>query len=123
MCEHLFVQKGSPHGRFTRAVERRNLLAAESAARELGQLSLSDALAFLFLVADKAPGRFERAAARWCGRFLVETRGVTIAEAQVLLGALAALREPAPAVALETIARVAERLRAQSVALQARRLL
>lgn len=113
------MQKGSPHGRFTRAIERRNLLEAESAARELGRLSLSDALAFLYLVADKAPARFERAGVRWCGRFLVETRGVTIAEAQVLLGALAALRDPAPALALETIARVAERFRAQSVALQA----
>jgi hypothetical protein len=37
VCEHAFVpSKGTPHGRFTRAIERRNLLDAEAAARELG---------------------------------------------------------------------------------------
>jgi len=40
----------------------------------------------------------------------------------MLLGALAALREPVPLLALETIARVAERFRVPSIALEARRL-
>ena len=119
----MFVQeKGSPHGRFQRAVERRNLLEAEAAARALGGLALSDALALLLVIAAKEPSRFERAAIRWHGRFEVETRGVGFAEAQILLGALAALRDPVPTMGLETIARLAERLRIQSVALQAARL-
>jgi hypothetical protein len=115
-------EKGSPHGRFQRGIERRNLLAAEAAARELGGLNLPDALSLLLVIAAKDPTRFERAAIRWHGRFETETRGVGFAEAQVLLGALAALRDPAPALGLETIARLAERLRVQSVALQARKL-
>jgi hypothetical protein len=40
----------------------------------------------------------------------------------ILRGALAALREPVPLLALETIARVAEPFRVQSDALRARRL-
>jgi hypothetical protein len=35
---------GRPGGRFRRAIARGNLLAAESAAREIGRLSLEDAL-------------------------------------------------------------------------------
>jgi hypothetical protein len=61
------------------------------------------------------------AANRWPSRFEVETRSVGFAEAQVLLGALAALREPVPLLGLETTARFAERFRVQSVAPEARR--
>lgn len=35
------------HGRFTRAIPQRNLWAAETSLRELGQVSLEDALAYL----------------------------------------------------------------------------
>jgi hypothetical protein len=41
------TSQGSAHGRFTRAVKNRNLLNAEIAARELGELSLPDALRVL----------------------------------------------------------------------------
>jgi hypothetical protein len=54
---------------FQRAVERGNLPFAESAARQLGQLSLEDALALVALMAEKAPERYERAALRWLRRF------------------------------------------------------
>jgi hypothetical protein len=69
---------------FQRAVERGNLLAAESAARELESVSLADALELLLLIAATEPTRFERAAIRWLGRFCIETRGVDIADAQLL---------------------------------------
>jgi len=59
---------------------------------------------------------------QWHGRFELEARGVGFAESEMLLGALAALREPVPVLGLETIARLGERSRVQSVALQARRL-
>lgn len=114
--------RGSPRGRFQRAVERSDLLGAEAAARDLGGLALADALALLLVIERKEPARFEPAAIRWHGRFEVETRGVGFAESEILLGALAALREPVPALGLETIGRLAERFRVQSVALQARRL-
>jgi hypothetical protein len=38
------TSQGTAHGRFTRALASGNLRAAESAARELGRLSLKDAL-------------------------------------------------------------------------------
>src|SRR5215208_6424380 len=42
--------KGSPHAHFQRAIERRHLLSAETAARHLPKpLSLADALALLLL--------------------------------------------------------------------------
>ena len=47
--------------------------------------------------------------------------GLQIADAQLLLGALAGLREPAPRVALESIALLAERVRQNAVAATARR--
>lgn len=36
--------QGTAHGRFQRAIHQRNVLAAEMAAREMGGLSLADAL-------------------------------------------------------------------------------
>jgi hypothetical protein len=47
--------------------------------------------------------------------------GLQIADAQLLLGALAGLREPAPRLALESIALLAERVRQTAVATRARR--
>lgn len=52
-----------------------NLFQAELAAREMGTLPLGYALALCRLLADTGDGRFERAAVRWHGRFVVE-RGV-----------------------------------------------
>ena len=40
------------HGRFQRAIQRRNLFQAELAIREKGMPSLPDALAYLPLLAD-----------------------------------------------------------------------
>jgi hypothetical protein len=46
---------GTAHGRFTRAIRNSNLLNAEIAAREIGELSLADALSFCLLLADVDP--------------------------------------------------------------------
>jgi hypothetical protein len=113
--------KGSPHGRFQRAIERRDLFGAQAAARELEHVSLADALALLLVIAARDPARFEPAAIRWHARFELETHGVGFAESALLLGAIAALRDPAPQLGLETIGRLAERFRVQSVALEAGR--
>ena len=86
---------GSAHGRFARAIARRNLLGAEAAARELGQLNLEAALALCVLIGDGSPARYERAAIRWHARFVVETKVDAIVESQVVLAALAGLRQPA----------------------------
>ena len=112
-CEHAFVQqsKGTPHGRFQRAVERRNVLAAESAARELGSLSLRDALALTVLLAEREPRRFDRAAVRWHGRFELELRGVSLLESQFALAALASLRGSQREQAARTLRALLERRR------------
>src|SRR6516225_3326032 len=69
LCEHLFVtSQGSAHGRLTRAIQQRNLWAAESSLRELGAVSLEDALAYLDLLAEQKPEKLERACVRWHGR-------------------------------------------------------
>jgi hypothetical protein len=53
------TSQGTAHGRFQRAIERGNLLAADTAARELGGLSLRDALDYIELVARREPERYE----------------------------------------------------------------
>jgi hypothetical protein len=57
------------------------------AAREMGDLSLADALAFCVLLADTDPERFSRAIARWHARFVLEPPGITGAEAGLALSA------------------------------------
>jgi hypothetical protein len=89
------TSQGSAHGRFTRAIRNRNLLNAEIAAREIGELSLADALAFCLLLADIDPPRLDRAIARWGARFILEAPGTTADEAVLALSAakgLAGLR-------------------------------
>jgi hypothetical protein len=49
--------QGHPRGIFTRAIERGNLVIAEASAREVGRLTLEEALRLLFLYAEKDPRR------------------------------------------------------------------
>jgi hypothetical protein len=66
------TSQGTARGRFARAVRRGHLHAAEMAAREMGGLSLEDALSLCALMADFDPERYERAALRWLQRFMDE---------------------------------------------------
>jgi len=59
------TSQGSAHGRFQRAIHRRNVENAEMAAREMGGLSLAGALSLCELLANADPARYERAALRW----------------------------------------------------------
>ena len=79
------TSQGTAHGRFARAIRNRNLLNAETAAREMGELSLPDALAFCLLLAEVDSPRFDRAIARWHARFVLEARGITAHEAALAL--------------------------------------
>jgi len=72
-------------------MRRRDLLAAEVAARELGGLRLPDALAFCLLLAELDPRRYEPAAVRWHGRFVLEVSDVSLSDSQLVLAALASL--------------------------------
>jgi hypothetical protein len=66
------TSQGTAHGRFQRAIHRRHVQAAEMAAREMGGLSLADALLLCELLANVDPARYERAALRWMQRFIDE---------------------------------------------------
>jgi hypothetical protein len=93
------TSQGTAHGRFTRAIERRQLRGAEMAARELGRLSPADALALVLLILEQAPHRSERAAARWVSLFLETAGPMTPADIEltvVPLGALMAGRHRRP---------------------------
>ena len=61
-----------PYARFHRAVDRRNLVAAEDAAREITKLALDDALQLVHLYAEQRSPKFERAALRWLERYMAE---------------------------------------------------
>jgi hypothetical protein len=65
------TSQGTAHGRFQRAIHRRDVLAAEMAT-EMGGLSLADALTLRELLAAVDPKRYERAALRWLQRFIDE---------------------------------------------------
>jgi hypothetical protein len=51
------------------------------AARELGTVSLADALPLTLLTAETGDDRWPRGAARWLGRFIIESPAITIGEA------------------------------------------
>ena len=61
------TSQGTAHGRFTRAIQPRNLWASEMSLRELGDPSLVDALEYLELLVEQKPEKLERAAVRWHG--------------------------------------------------------
>jgi hypothetical protein len=96
------TSQGTARGRFQRAIKRRHLNAAEMAAREMGGLSLDDALSLCELMAGLDPERYERAALRWLQRFMDE-RLPPLAEVALAASALAEVRHGDRAVGLETL--------------------
>jgi hypothetical protein len=59
---------GRPRTLFANALRAGNLTVAQGLARELGRISLAEALELLALIAKKDPRRHPRAAARWLQR-------------------------------------------------------
>jgi hypothetical protein len=92
------TSQGSAHGRFSRAIQRRDPFSAELAAREMGGLGLHEALDLCVLIAEAKPERYARAAIRWHGRLELEAPTLTLAEAQLALAALAQLPHRGPEV-------------------------
>jgi hypothetical protein len=84
--------QGHPRAIFSRAIENGNLVVAEQVAREVGNLTLEEALRLLFLYADKDPARYEKAALRWLDLYLEKGKAVTLLDAQLAISALAELR-------------------------------
>jgi hypothetical protein len=77
---------------FQRAIQERNVMRAEAAARQLGQLTLENALGLLFVYAEKEPIKYERAPLRWVARYVTEGKAVSLLKAQLGLAALTELR-------------------------------
>jgi hypothetical protein len=80
--------QGHPRAIFNRAIERGNLLVAETTLRALGRPSLAELLELTALIALKDPRRHGRVATRWLQRYL-ELRGdATVDEAILAAAAL-----------------------------------
>ena len=102
---------GLAHGRFQRAVAQGLLLHADAAARELGQLTLVDALAFVALLAEHEDRRFGRAASRWRHRLEDEAGPFDLGDSHLVSAALLALPTAAAPAAMLTLLVVLERYR------------
>ena len=89
------TSQGTAHGRFQRTIHRRNVHAAEMAAREMGAVSLADALLLCELLANADPARYERAALCWLQRFIDE-RLPPLTEVALASSALAELTARQP---------------------------
>jgi hypothetical protein len=84
---------GRPRSVYRRAIEAGNLVVAEAVIRELGRVTLADALDLCVLAARKDRKRASRYAVRWLQR-LLEERPLTVEEAALAATALAALGGP-----------------------------
>ena len=100
--------QGHPRAIFHRAIERGNLLVAETTLRELGRPSLVELLELTALIAQKDPRRHGRVATRWLQRYL-EVRGdATIDEAILVAAALQELGGHSHGVALTALRDMAD---------------
>ena len=101
------TSQGTAHGRFQRAIRDRHLRRATMAARELGNVNLADALALTLLTAEVGDDRWPRAAARWLGRFVLESPAITIGEAGLAVAAIQQLAGRDSRLAAETLRQLA----------------
>jgi hypothetical protein len=85
------TSQGTAHGRFQRAIQRRHIPQAEMAAREIGQLSLVDALSLVACYARTGHPKFEQAAVRWLTR-LADERHASLRDVRLAASALDALQ-------------------------------
>jgi hypothetical protein len=95
--------------RFRRALDRRNVTDALSAAAELQFVGLAEALALTLLLADEEPEKFDRAAVRWHVRFVSDSKNVGPRESLAVLALLAAI--PGNRLAAEALAELLSRRR------------
>src|SRR5262245_21819025 len=70
--------QGHPRTTFKRAIERGNLVVAEATAREVGRLTLAEALELTALIGRKEPHRLPRVGARWLLLYLEENERATL---------------------------------------------
>jgi hypothetical protein len=83
--------QGSARTQFRRALERKNLMSAEMLLREMGAVTLEEALDYVALLSELRPAKAPRAAVRWHGRLETEAPMLTLPESALPLAALIAL--------------------------------
>jgi len=79
--------KGSPYARFRRALDTGNLALIRTAAAELPQVNLDDALRICLVIREREPESFDKAACRWLARYAMDRRA-TLARLAVAVAAL-----------------------------------
>jgi hypothetical protein len=102
------TSQGTLQGSVQRAIRTRHGPNAEMAAREMGGLSLADALLLCELLAKTDVARYERAALRWLQRFIDE-RLPPLTEVAVAATALVELRHGNRNIGIETLKRLLRR--------------
>jgi hypothetical protein len=85
---------GHPRAVFQRAIDRGNLMMAETTLRELGRPTLVELLDLTALIALRDPRRYRRVAARWVFRYLQEADRATLDDVQAVAVGLSALGGP-----------------------------
>ena len=83
--------QGHPRATFKCAIERGNLMVAEMTARELGRITLGEALELTILIAQRDSSRHQRVAVRWLQRYIDEHPEVTLEDALLASSCLTAL--------------------------------
>jgi hypothetical protein len=102
--------QGHPRATFQRAIERGNLLVAETVLRgEIPRPTLLDLLELTALIAAKDPGRRGRVTTRWLQRYLEAGAHRTIDEVAFAVAALQALGTGNHLRALDALRDMAER--------------
>jgi hypothetical protein len=82
-----------------------NLIVAEATAREIGRITLSEALKLTALIAAKEPRRHQRAPVQWLRLYLEECKSTTsLEDVGLVVATLAALPAEAAHSALRQIA-------------------
>jgi hypothetical protein len=85
------TSQGHPRTIFRRALEHDNLVLAEVTAREIGRVTIAEALELTALVARKQPHRYGRFAARWLCLYLEEHEKATLEDVALLVSNLRSL--------------------------------
>jgi hypothetical protein len=83
--------QGHARTQYRRAIEHKNLMGAEMALREMGDVDLLEALDYVALLAELRPAKAPRAAVRWHGRLETEAPMLNLPESALALAALIAL--------------------------------